>query len=303
VKLVLTGANGQLGAELCNNLAPLGDVFALDRSQCDLARAQSLPAVIRAVNADVIVNAAAYTAVDRAETEEKLAFTVNAEAAGILADEARRSGALLVHYSTDYVFDGQKPGLYDEDDAPAPLNAYGRSKLAGEIAVRHCAGDYLIFRASWIYAARGQNFLRTILRLAQEKEELQIVADQIGAPTWAREIAKATARAIAAATAERRGGGFKSGIFHLTATGAASWYDFAAAIVGGAVARGLLPHPPRLRAITSAQYPQAARRPENCRLDCGRIRQRFGIVLPEWQAMLAGCLDEIAAPAAASGRG
>ncbi len=303
MRLLLTGANGQVGWELARALVPLGEVVALGRAQCDLARPERLPDVVRDVNPDIIVNAAAYTAVDKAEEEEELASTVNGTAAGVLAEEARRRGALFVHYSTDYVFDGKKNTPYTEDDAPCPINAYGRSKLAGERAVGEVGGNYIIFRTSWVYAARGHNFLRTILRLARERDELRIVADQIGAPTWARDIAKATAAIIEAGIRERSEKRFAPGIFHMTAAGAASWYDFAEAILEVAreldiacdqtLLRGKAA--PELHPITSEDYPSPAPRPRNSRLAGDRLRGRFKISPPDWRNSLSCCLGEMAA--------
>ncbi|MGD0025509.1 MAG: dTDP-4-dehydrorhamnose reductase [Xanthobacteraceae bacterium] len=297
MRLLVTGANGQVGWELNRRLISLGEVIALGRAQCDLAQPERLPDIVRSIKPDVIVNAAAYTAVDKAEQEEELAFTVNGKSVGALAEEARRAGALLIHYSTDYVFDGNKSAPYSEEDTPCPINAYGRSKLAGERAVPHAADGYIILRTSWIYAARGRNFLQTVLRLAREREELQIVCDQVGAPTWARDIAEATALVVQTAIRERREGRFASGLFHMTASGAASWYDFAAAILEHGNAYGLLSaaRRPRLYAITSEQYRLPAARPKNSRLAGDRLRERFGIVLPDWREALPLCLKEIKA--------
>src|SRR5215468_6744080 len=235
MRLMLTGANGQVGSELDRSLAALGSVVALDRRQCDLSRPERLPKLIRSLKPDVIVNAAAYTAVDEAEREEALATTVNGTAVGVMAQEACRIGALLVHYSTDYVFDGLKDAPYAEEDPPHPVGAYGRSKLAGESALGQAGGAYLILRTSWVYSARGRNFLRTMLALMRERDELKIVADQLGAPTSAAQIAQATA-----AVRERADGRFASGLFHLTASGATSWHGFAAAILEGGTHYGLL---------------------------------------------------------------
>jgi dTDP-4-dehydrorhamnose reductase len=295
MRLMVTGANGQVGWELGRSLAALGDVVALDRRQCDLSRPDQLPELISAVKPDVIVNAAAYTAVDEAEREENLATIVNGTAVGVMAQEARRTGALLVHYSTDYVFDGLKDSPYAEEDPPHPLNAYGRSKLKGEIAVQQAGGSYLILRTSWVYGARGRNFLRTMLRLLREREELRIVADQIGGPTSAAQIARATAVAIEAAIGERADGQFASGLFNLTASGATSWYGFAAAILEGATDRGLLASSPapRLVPIASEDYPLPAARPKNSRLAGVRLKCRFGIALPCWKEGLSLCLEEI----------
>lgn len=295
MRLMVTGANGQVGWELNRSLTVLGDVVALDRRQCDLSRPDQLPKLISDLKPDIIVNAAAYTAVDDAEREETLATTVNGTAVGVMAQEACRIGALLVHYSTDYVFDGLKDGPYTEEDPPHPINAYGRSKLKGEIAARDAGSSYLILRTSWVYGARGRNFLRTILRLSREREELRIVADQIGAPTSAPQIAQATAVAIAAAIRERADGHFASGLFHLTASGATSWHGFAAAILEGATRHALLApsRAPCLVPIASEDYPRPAARPKNSRLVGDRLRRRFGIALPCWKEGLSLCLEEM----------
>jgi dTDP-4-dehydrorhamnose reductase len=292
---MVTGANGQVGWKLERSLAALGNVVALDRRQCDLSRPDQLPKLISDLTPDVIVNAAAYTAVDDAEREEMLATTVNGAAVGVLAEEARRTGALLVHYSTDYVFDGLKDDPYAEEDPPNPLNAYGRSKLKGELAVQQAGGAYVILRTSWVYSGRGRNFLRTILRLSREREELRIVADQIGAPTWAAQIAQATAVAIEGAVHERADGRFASGLFHLTASGATSWHGFAAAILEGATRHALLApsRAPRLVPIASEDYPLPAARPKNSRLAGDRLKRRFGITLPCWEKGLSLCLEEM----------
>jgi dTDP-4-dehydrorhamnose reductase len=286
MRLLVIGADGQIGWELARSLMPLGDVIAMDRRDCD-------PGIILDAMPDVLINAAGYTAVDNAEDDETLATLVNGTAVGVMAEAAHRIGALFVHYSTDYVFDGTKDDAYVEDDAPCPLNAYGRSKLAGEIAVRETGGDHLILRTSWVYAARGRNFLKTILRLARERDELRVVADQIGAPTWARDIADATARIIRSACRERSARQFQPGTLHMAAAGATSWHGFAQAIV----AQGLhlpqtRPHPPVIRAIASRDYPSPAARPKNSRLCCDRLRERFDLALPDWRQGLALCLAD-----------
>jgi dTDP-4-dehydrorhamnose reductase len=295
MRLMVTGANGQVGWELNRSLMVLGNVVALDRRQCDLSRPEQLPKLISDLKPNVIVNAAAYTAVDDAEREETLATTVNGTAVGVMAQEACRTDALLVHYSTDYVFDGLKDGPYTEEDPPHPINAYGRSKLKGETAVRDADGSYLILRTSWVYGARGRNFLRTILRLSREREELRIVADQIGAPTSAHQIAQATAVAVAAAIRERADGRFASGLFHLTASGATSWHGFAAAILEGATRHALLApsRAPRLVPIASEDHPRPAARPKNSRLVGDRLKRRFGIALPCWKEGLSLCLEDM----------
>jgi dTDP-4-dehydrorhamnose reductase len=297
VRLLVTGANGQVGWELRRSLAPLGEVTALDRNQCDLSRPERLPDVVRDARPDVIVNAAAYTAVDKAEQEEQLATAINGTAVGALAEEARKAGSLLVHYSTDYVFDGEKPSPYTEDDAPQPINAYGRSKLAGETALRQAGGDYVLLRASWIYAARGRNFVHTILRLANERDDLRVVDDQVGAPTWARDIAEATARVVRSVRDEQARGPFAPGIFNLSASGATSWYGFAGAILDEAMRAGMLTRVPRLTPIASKDYPTPAARPKNSQLSGGRLEARFGIALPDWRSSLARCVAQMKAGA------
>ena len=224
MKILLTGKDGQIGWELQRTLAPLGELLAFGRDRLDLADLGSLSSTVRALRPDVIVNAAAYTAVDQAQSELELAMRLNAEAPGVLAQETARSGALLVHISTDYVFDGRKASPYVEDDAVNPINSYGLSKLAGETAVREAGGRYLILRTSWIYAARGKNFLRTILRLAQEREELRVVSDQIGAPTWSRLVAEAIAQLVVLSHAQHNG---VPDTYHLTTAGETSWHGFA----------------------------------------------------------------------------
>jgi len=289
---LLTGATGQIGWELARALLPLGRIVAPPRGRFDLAQPQTLGALVDAAKPDVIVNAAAYTAVDKAEEEEGLARTINADAPAELAAAARRANALLVHYSTDYVFDGRKPGVYAEHDATRPVSAYGRSKLAGEEAVRASGADYLTFRTSWIYAARGKNFFRTILRLAGEREELRIVADQFGAPTWARLVAEGTCLALQQDLARRRDGCFESGTFHLTAAGETSWHGFAQAVVSAARERG---HTLKCRAvaqITTAEYPLPAARPANSRLSGAELARRYGLRMPAWDLCMELCLAD-----------
>jgi dTDP-4-dehydrorhamnose reductase len=283
VKILLTGKRGQVGWELAHALAPLGEVIALDREGLDLAVPDRIISVVRSVRPEVLINAAAYTAVDRAESEPDAAYAINAAAVAILAEEAKRLRALFVHYSTDYVFDGTKDAPYIEEDRPNPLNAYGRSKLAGEQAIHDIGGAHLVLRTSWVYSARGKNFLLTILRLLQEKKELRIVSDQIGAPTCAREIADATAELL------RRHGaaalGDASGIYHATTSGSTSWHGFATEI-----ARLERPGSPvRIGPIASSEYPAPARRPRNSRLSSEKLRRRFGVALPRWEASLEAC--------------
>jgi dTDP-4-dehydrorhamnose reductase len=294
VKILLTGATGQVGWELARTLMPVGEVIAVDRTQADLADLSSLRAIIQRQRPDVIVNPAAYTAVDKAETEQGQAFLINAEAPGVIAEEADKIGALLVHYSTDYVFDGTKSSPYVEDDTANPVNVYGASKLAGEQAIQAVAGDYLILRTSWVYASRGNNFLRTILRLAAEREELRIVADQIGAPTWARLIAETTAHIVRQSLLEKREAKFKSGIYHLTTSGDTSWHGFAQKIVdivreqGNVTLKNKAIYP-----IPTTDYPLPAQRPANSRLSTQRLEQQFGLSLPSWDNALRLCMQEL----------
>lgn len=271
-RILVTGAAGQLGRELATVLAPLGDVVALDRSGLDLARPDDIVAVLRDVAPALVVNAAAYTAVDRAEAEPDAAFAVNARAPGILAAEARRLDALVIHYSTDYVFDGASPEPRDEAAPARPLNVYGASKLEGERAIETAGGLALVFRTSWVYAGSGRNFLTTIERLAAERDELRIVDDQHGTPNWSRELARATATLVARGLpwlAERRG------LYHLSARGATTWYGFARAILGDAADVRIVP-------IASADHPTPARRPAWTILDTRRFTATFGFELPHW---------------------
>ena len=294
MKILLTGASGQVGWELARTLMPLGEVLAVNRQQADLADLQSLRTVIQTYQPDVIVNPAAYTAVDKAETERELAFLINAEAPGVLAEEAKKLGALLVHYSTDYVFDGAKNTPYSEDDATKPINVYGQSKLAGEQAIQAVSGDYLILRTSWVYASRGNNFLKTILRLASEREELKIVADQIGAPTWARLIAEVTVHAVRQSMQERQANLFNANIYHLTSSGETSWYGFAQQIVDNIREQGTLTLKNKLiQPILTTDYPLPAQRPANSRISCSRLEQQFGLSLPSWDNALKLCMQEL----------
>ena len=296
MRILVTGPTGQVGWELVRSLTPVGEVIAVDRTRCDLSRPDTIAPVVRELRPTVIVNAAAYTAVDKAESEEALATTINGTSVGVLAQEAKRAGALLVHYSTDYVFDGTKSGPYVEEDAPNPLNAYGRSKLAGELAIREVDGAHLILRTSWVYAARGNNFVRTILRLAREREELNIVADQTGAPTSACLIAKATASLLSRVERAHIAETIAVGTYHLTAAGYTSWHGFAQAILEHAARHGLLEtaHLPCIRSIPASAYPVPAMRPANSRLDCLRIRDQIDFNLPDWRHALKHVIREIA---------
>ena len=288
-RILLTGADGQVGWELRRTLAPLGEVIAFNRSTLDLTDLDRLRGTIREIAPDLIVNAAAYTAVDRAEAEEALALRINAEAPGVMAEEAQRLGAWIMHYSTDYVFDGRKPGVYVEDDEPNPLNAYGRTKLAGERAIAAVDGRHVVFRTSWVYADRGRNFLLTMLRLGQERDELKVVADQRGAPTWARMIAEASAAAAVQLLQGTKSGTAQdllTGIYHLTCGGNTSWHEFACAIFD----RRPGTKAPRVLPIDTSQYPTPAIRPLNSVLSNTRLQDRFGLALPDWRTALTLCL-------------
>jgi dTDP-4-dehydrorhamnose reductase len=285
VKMLVTGRTGQLGRELKRSLACLGEVVACDRQQLDLADPDALRSSVRAIAPDAIINAAAYTAVDKAESDPAAADAINALAPGILAEEAKRLGALLIHYSTDYVFDGIKAAAYNEEDTPAPLSAYGRSKLAGERAITASTARHLIFRTSWVYGLYGSNFMKTMLRLARERDELRVVDDQVGAPTWTRHLADATALLLS-----RRE--IPDGLFHLAAAGETSWHGYAEAIFREAQRGGLLDRSPVVHRIASADYRLPAPRPANSRLDCTRFRATFGLALPDWRSGLADCLAD-----------
>lgn len=286
-RILLTGIDGQVGWELQRTLAPLGEVVACNRSNLDLTELDKLRTIVRESKPDLIVNPAAYTAVDRAETEEELALRINAEAPRVMAEEAARLGAWFIHYSTDYVFDGRKSGAYVEDDAPNPLNAYGRTKLAGERSIAAVGGRHVVFRTSWVYADRGRNFLLTMLRLGQEREELKVVADQYGAPTWARMIAEASAAAAVRLLSQPAAiDDAYTGIYHLTSAGTASWHDFARAIFE----RRPGVRAPRVLPIDTSQYPTPAARPQNSVLSNARLAGRFDIALPDWRTALSLCL-------------
>ena len=287
-RILVLGATGQLGHELTNCFSGLGEVIAQDRRTADLASENQLRAAIRAASPDLILNAAAYTAVDRAESESQLANAINAHAPGVLAEEAARSNTLLVHYSTDYVFDGSKAGAWSEEDAPHPLNIYGASKLAGEEAVRQVGGKYLIFRTSWVYASHGRNFLLTMLRLGQERDHLSIVRDQIGAPTSATALAQATRSIVDRIFASQLADSSQwSGLYHMTCSGQTSWHGFAEAIFTHAEELALLHRMrPQVLPISSSEYPTPAKRPCNSVLSNHKLQQAFGIQLLDWQSAL-----------------
>ncbi len=287
--IVVTGARGQVGYELVRELAPLGRVVAFTREECDLERPDVAARAVAAARPSVVVNAAAYTAVDRAESDAERCRAVNADAPGALAAAAADCGAAFVHYSTDYVFDGAKAGAYLEDDAPNPQGVYGATKLDGERAVLVANPAAAVFRTSWVFGARGQNFLRTMLRLARERDELRVVADQVGAPTWSRAIAAATAQVVGAAIRAPEGAAawlaHRRGVVHLTSGGSTSWHGFAEAIL--AVDPGRAEHrAARVVPISTAEFPTPARRPANSVLDNSRLRERFGLQLPDWRTQL-----------------
>ena len=293
MKILLFGKIGQVGWELNRSLQPLGEVVVLDQEDADFSDPESLRDVVREIKPDVIVNAVAYTAVDKAEQEEELAAKINGVAPGVLAEEALKIKALLVHYSTDYVFDGAQ-GPYVETDSTNPLNAYGRTKRAGEQAIQSSGCDHLIFRTSWVYASRAHNFLLTILKLAKERDELSIVADQIGSPTSARLIAETTILCIQQAIIERDKGAFSSDLYHLTSSGCTSWHGFAEKIVEMSSQKlDLVLKIKEIKAIPTTDYPTPAQRPMNSQLVVTKLEKKFGLVMPDWKDMLALCVEEI----------
>lgn len=291
--IVLLGKNGQVGWELQRALAPLGKVTALDRHSApysgDLSQPDALRHTLRTLKPDVIVNAAAYTAVDRAESDIDLATQINSSSVALLAQEAEMLGAWLIHYSTDYVFNGTGNAPWQEQDVPAPINHYGASKLAGEQAIARYCSRYLIFRTSWVYATRGNNFIHTMLRLASEREQLSVINDQIGAPTSSALIADVTVHALSQALKDSN----MAGLYHLTATGETSWHDYAAFIFAQASLADLPLALKQLTAITTASWPSPAKRPLNSRLNCSKLVCRFGLTLPAWQEGVTHTLSEI----------
>jgi dTDP-4-dehydrorhamnose reductase len=293
VKILLTGRTGQVGYELERSLQGLGEIVAVARLQMDLADLDRVREVIRSVRPDLIVNSAAYTAVDQAEREAGLAMRINGEAPGVMAEEANKLGAAMIHYSTDYVFDGRKAAPYSEDDPTCPINTYGRSKLAGEQVIQASGVPHLIFRTSWVYGMRGKNFLLTVRRLAEEREELRIVNDQHGAPTWCRTIADSTAHVVAVLGAGQKNAGIdqglwlqKSGLYHLAAQGQTTWHSFAQTII----AHPSIIRKPAVTPIRTQDYPLPAKRPANSVLSCGRFMNAF-CRLPAWDAALRLCLE------------
>ncbi|VVN25407.1 dTDP-4-dehydrorhamnose reductase [Pseudomonas fluorescens] len=287
MKILITGQHGQVSRELQRHLQGLGELIVLGRDQLDLANPDQIRQQVRAHRPDLIINAAAHTAVDQAQSEPEVAFAINAIAPGVLAEEAKALGIPLIHYSTDYVFDGSKPAPYTEADTPNPLGVYGQSKLAGEQAIAAVGGEHLILRTSWVYSSHGKNFLLTMQRLLQEKPQMRIVADQIGAPTWAGSIASSTRTLIERWQAGEPG---EWGVYHLTAGGETSWFGFAQAI--GEHLRQQGKACADLEPIPSSAYPTPAKRPLNSRLDCTRLQQQWHVSQPHWQDALRECLAQ-----------
>lgn len=297
--VLVTGATGQVGFELLRSLQGLGRIVAPARQALDLADFDQIRRVMSEVKPTLIINPAAYTAVDQAETDVDVAMRMNGIAPGVLAEEAKRIGAAVIHYSTDYVFDGTKDGAYDEDDAVGPLNVYGKSKLAGEQAIQQVGGRHLVFRTSWVYGTRGRNFLRTMLRLAEQQPQLRVVADQVGAPTWSGTIAAMTAHVAAGALdaldTDRSGEDWwdrHAGLYHLSASGSTSWAGFADAIfeLAGTVTQGKRPD---VMPIASSEYPMRAARPMNSRLSTARLTAAFGLRPPHWRDALQLCVANL----------
>jgi dTDP-4-dehydrorhamnose reductase len=287
-RLLLIGKIGQVGYELRRTLAPLAQVTAVDFPEIDLTNGDSIRKWVRDTKPAVIINAAAYTTVDKAESESELAMKINGIAPGILADEAKKLGALLVHYSTDYIFDGTKTNPYVETDAPNPLGSYGRSKLAGDQAVITAGGKHLIFRLCWVYGARGQNFMLTMTRLAREREKLRVVNDQIGCPTWSRMIAETTTLALRQALAASDPAAY-TGVYHLASSGTTSWHGFAQAIINLMPADGK--KCTQVEPITSAEYQTPTKRPAYSVLGCDKLERTFGLRLPNWHDSLKHVLE------------
>jgi dTDP-4-dehydrorhamnose reductase len=292
-QILIVGSAGQVGLELQRSFRDSGEITAVDRAEIDLAVADETRSLIRRVNPDIILNAAAYTAVDRAESEPELAMAINAHTPRVLAEEARRSGALLVHYSTDYVFDGEKHGPWTEEDVPNPQNSYGISKLAGEEAIRQVGGKYLIFRTSWVYGPHGANFLLTMLRLAKQRDRLSIVDDQFGAPTTSIELADATYYTVTKIVAGKAGPvDAWAGLYHTTCSGSTSWCGFAKAIFAraGKLLGGKLPV---VDPIRSEDYPTPAKRPHNSVLSNAKFNERFGVQLSPWDTALDAVIAQL----------
>ena len=302
LKIVIVGRNGQLAWEAKQRFQGLGQIICVGRPEFDLADIDSVRSGIRKITPTVLVNAAAYTAVDQAESEPEAAIKINSDAPAVMAEEAKRMGALYITYSTDYVFDGKSASAYQETDATTPLNVYGASKLSGERAVEAVGGSYLIFRTSWVYGARGRNFLNTILKLAAERPELKVVDDQIGAPTWSRDLADATRKIIEQLVTKSSSAkipvgealGDRRGIYHMTAAGSISWCGFAAAIVEEMKMRGMdKGNLAKIIPIPGSEYPTPAQRPHNSRLSNEKLRNVFGVMLPPWRESLAAVMDDL----------
>jgi dTDP-4-dehydrorhamnose reductase len=298
-RILLTGVTGQVGRELLETLKPLGEVIAPARAEMDLANAASVREAIRAVRPRWIVNPGAYTTVDKAESEPELAYAINAEAVRVMGQEARAIGAGVIHFSTDYVFDGSGSAPYRETDATRPVSVYGASKLAGEEALTESGAGHMVFRTSWVYGARGKNFLLTILKLARERETLRVVADQYGAPTWSRDLARMTAEVIGQCEAEGRGRQLSTlladigGVYHAAGAGETTWHGFAAEAV-----RLQRDREPNMRfadieAITTVEYPTPAKRPQNSRMNCEKLVERFAWTMLDWRVSLPEVLAEL----------
>lgn len=287
LNILVSGKTGQVAVELQKHLACLGNLIVLGRDVLDLSQPEQIRAQVQAHKPDLIIIAAAHTAVDQAESEPELAFAINAIAPGVFAEEAAALGIPLIHYSTDYVFDGSKPAPYIEDDATNPLGVYGKSKLAGELAIAASGAQHLILRTSWVYSTHGKNFLLTMQRLLQERPELRVVADQIGAPTWAGTIARST-RALIERWQTGDAGAW--GTYHLTASGETSWFGFTQAIAAHLGAQGKTCA--TLEPIPASAYPTPAARPQNSRLDCSKLAREWGVTQPDWEAALSECVAE-----------
>jgi dTDP-4-dehydrorhamnose reductase len=291
-RILLTGATGQVGGELLETLKPLGEVIAPARSAMDLSNAASVREMIRAVRPRWIVNPGAYTAVDKAESEPDLAYAINAEAVKVIGQEAKAINAGVIHYSTDYVFDGSGSAPYRETDSTRPLSVYGASKLAGEKALAESGAGHIVFRTSWVYGSRGKNFLLTILKLARERETLRVVADQYGAPTWSRDLARMTAEVTGRCEAAARGRELSAvladigGIYHAAGAGETTWYGFAAEAVRLRQEKEPAVRFAKVEAITTAEYPTPAKRPANSRMNCTRLTEQFGWKMMDWQNSL-----------------
>lgn len=295
MKILLFGKEGQVGWELQRSLLTVGDIIASEQHELDFENQDAVRGWVRRHEPDIIVNAAAYTAVDRAESEPDKARRINADAVGVLAEEAHRLDAWLVHYSTDYVFDGTKNGPYREDDLPNPLSVYGTTKLDGETRIRECHAKHFIFRTSWVFAARGNNFAKTMLRLAKERDTLTVVADQHGAPTSAELLADVTALALHQAI-QKEGRPDLAGTYHLVAQGETTWHDYAQYVIAVAQEKGMVlkTAPQHIHPIKTEAYPLPAKRPQNSRLNTSKLTSVFGVHLPEWRIHVHRLIEELA---------